>query len=605
MSLPFHPLAEIFPAMSAGELAELVADMRENGFRVGEEIVLIRLDADERARLGAASDWAILDGRHRYLAAVEAGIFPADVDPETRWEFIHFDTEGINGLFTDADVAKGPLAFVISRNLHRRHLSDRQRVSVAAKIANLRRGRPADTAAEVGENPPIGGISAEEAAATLNVAPRQVERARVVHEQGVPELREALDRGDIAVSAAERVARLPEPAQHEEVARLLPNAARAIAPTRREPDDSLDFFPTPPFATRALLERVLPHLGVSKIESAWDPAGGEGHIAEVLREYCPAVHASDLFDYGYRVPGQSLVPVGDFLAHGPATAPIDDWIITNPPFGDLALRFVVHALSLAPNVAMFFRSQWAVEGIERWDTVFRDRPPTLCAFFVERVPLAKGRFDPEGSTLTAYCWLVWQRGESARPPFWIPPGCRDVLTRADDAERFTTHPVTSAPMGVTGPWPLDQSECTSLSNRDASAGGEPSSGAGPQAEAPHAGTGTETPADRERHSEGEPDRRNPGPGPGPAPRPVPSDDDLDIPDFLRRRLTPPSHPSRPPLGERRRSAAELERDARAAIAPRNLTAAVLGDPLPGCSALDRWSGPWRPNASISIKREDK
>src|SRR5690606_27106177 len=39
------------------------------------------------------------------------------------------------------------------------------------------------------------------------------------------------------------------------------NGARAIAARRLEPADSLDYFPTPPWATRALIEVVLPMLG--------------------------------------------------------------------------------------------------------------------------------------------------------------------------------------------------------------------------------------------------------------------------------------------------------------------------------------------------------
>lgn len=215
--------------------------------------------------------------------------------------------------------------------------------------------------------------------------------------------------------------------------------ARSIMGSRQEPDDSLDYFPTPPWATRALMERVFPSFwneptGFRRY-SAWEPACGEGHIAEVLREYFREVTATDIFEYGYND------DTGDFLTVGKDASPVD-WIITNPPFGDNALAFVQQGIKLARvGVAMFFRSQWVVEGIERYETIFRSRPPTLCAFFVERVNLCKGRWEPDGTTATAYCWLVWMKGRKPLPPFWIPPGCRKQLTHADDRERFTARPV--------------------------------------------------------------------------------------------------------------------------------------------------------------------
>jgi hypothetical protein len=44
-------------------------------------------------------------------------------------------------------------------------------------------------------------------------------------------------------------------------AEIAVNGARAIMASRLEPADGLDFFPTPPWATRSLMERVLPDLG--------------------------------------------------------------------------------------------------------------------------------------------------------------------------------------------------------------------------------------------------------------------------------------------------------------------------------------------------------
>lgn len=218
-------------------------------------------------------------------------------------------------------------------------------------------------------------------------------------------------------------------------------AARAIMGSRQEAIDSLDYFPTPPWSTRALLDVVLPHLGVTSFVTAWEPACGEGHMAEVLRETFARVHASDVYDYGYGDEVRDFL--GDWEADGP---PVDaDWIITNPPYHNQALAFVKRALDLSRlGAAVFVRSQWAVEGIERYARLFSRRPPTVCAFFTERVPLCKGRWDPNGSTATAYCWLVWLHGAAPRPTFWIPPGQRVRLTKPDDRARFTASPVIKA-----------------------------------------------------------------------------------------------------------------------------------------------------------------
>jgi hypothetical protein len=209
--------------------------------------------------------------------------------------------------------------------------------------------------------------------------------------------------------------------------------ARSVMGSRVEPADSLDYFPTPPWATRALLADVFPALGVagSRRQSAWEPACGEGHIAEVLREHFRLVRATDIHDYGYG-------DIADFLGMSAGDA---DWIITNPPFGEKTEAFVLRALDLARvGVAMFVRMQW-LETIGRYERLFRDRPPTLISFFCERVNLCKGRWDPDGSTATAYIWLVWMRDTPPRAPFWIPPGRREALSHDDDVARFTAQPV--------------------------------------------------------------------------------------------------------------------------------------------------------------------
>lgn len=214
-----------------------------------------------------------------------------------------------------------------------------------------------------------------------------------------------------------------------------PTVNRATAHARVESEYSADFFPTPPWATRALVEHVLKHLrrdGHCKFQTVWEPACGHGHMAEPLAEYFKKVYASDLHAYGY---GDADT---NFL-----TTKLDgfDWIITNPPFNDLTEKFVIRALELdVTGVAMFVRLQW-LETTGRYERIFAKTPPSQVAIFSERVPIHKGMWNPDGDTLTAYIWLLWIRDMPPQPLFWIPPGCRERLTKPDDVARFTQVPV--------------------------------------------------------------------------------------------------------------------------------------------------------------------
>lgn len=216
----------------------------------------------------------------------------------------------------------------------------------------------------------------------------------------------------------------------------MPRGGLAIAHRRDETDDDpREFFPTPPWATRALVERVLRHLrreGQCQFQNAWEPACGEGHMAEVLREYFLHVEASDAYEYEYRGARAATFKC-DFLTEAHPEA--YDWIITNPPFRK-STDFVLKAIALAgTGVAMFVRLSW-IEGVTRYEKLLRHNPPSLLSVFTERAPLHKARWEPQGSTLTAYAWIVWIKGMPPQPPFWIPPGCRQALAKPDDVKRF-------------------------------------------------------------------------------------------------------------------------------------------------------------------------
>ncbi|TAY66529.1 methyltransferase [Rhizobium leguminosarum] len=202
------------------------------------------------------------------------------------------------------------------------------------------------------------------------------------------------------------------------------NTSSAVMQQRSEPHDSLDDFPTQPWATRALCEYVLTGCYL-KNKTAWEPACNRGHMSVPLLEYFGAVWASDIHDYG--TPGSFQ---HDFLFPVMPLSESPGWIISNPPFR-LAEQFIAKARDLATEgAAMIVRTSF-LEGIGRYENLFSKNPPSIVAQFSERVPMVKGRLTATGSTATSYCWLVWIKGVTSTKLVWIPP-CRKKLERPED-----------------------------------------------------------------------------------------------------------------------------------------------------------------------------
>lgn len=212
------------------------------------------------------------------------------------------------------------------------------------------------------------------------------------------------------------------------------NTSHAVMAQRVESADSLDDFPTPPWATRALIEKII---GVDKVngKTCLEPACNRGFMVKPLEEYFVKVKGSDIFDYGF---GE----VKNFL-DGDYDAESFDWVITNPPF-KLAEEFIVEGLRVAKEgVAMLTRTVF-IESVGRYERLFSVNPPTSFAQFVERVPMVKGRLDKKASTATGYGWIIWQKPKITNSPklLWVPP-CRKLLEKNSD---YLSHDAPQADM---------------------------------------------------------------------------------------------------------------------------------------------------------------
>lgn len=202
------------------------------------------------------------------------------------------------------------------------------------------------------------------------------------------------------------------------------NRSTAVMQRRVEAHDSLDDFPTPPWATRALCEWLLSRGEDLSEQMVREPAANRGHMARPLSEYFAHVLPSDVHDYGVGY------PVRDYLFGPTDDVGLSDWTITNPPFR-LAEQFIERAIERSGRgVAVILRSAF-LESVGRFERLFSARPPSDVLQFAERVPMVKGRLDAEAASATAYAWLVWRNGAESTRLHWIAP-CRNRLERAAD-----------------------------------------------------------------------------------------------------------------------------------------------------------------------------
>jgi hypothetical protein len=166
----FHPIASVLPMLGQADLNALAADIQGNGLR--HRIVLL--------------DGKILDGRNRYKACQIVGVQP---------EFREFNGDG------------DPIAFIISENLCRRHLTASQKALAVAKIADLPRGNPNLKISENANKSQIGTNAhlektIEQAALDVDVSPTTVKQAKRVLHEAPKETIKQIERGEKSVATA-------------------------------------------------------------------------------------------------------------------------------------------------------------------------------------------------------------------------------------------------------------------------------------------------------------------------------------------------------------------------------------------------------------------
>ncbi len=169
--------------------------------------------------------------------------------------------------------------------------------------------------------------------------------------------------------------------------------------------DGPDFFPTPPWATYALIDN-------EKFSGdIWESACGDGAMSRVLAETGRPVRSSDLHNRGF---GEAGV---DFLT---ATRRADN-IVTNPPYNS-AEGFVAAGVEKAQRKFALLLRLAFLEGANRANTIFSRKPPSRVWVFSERITFYPSGAVQKGTGTTAYAWFVWDKSASGTELRWFKPG---------------------------------------------------------------------------------------------------------------------------------------------------------------------------------------
>lgn len=175
-----------------------------------------------------------------------------------------------------------------------------------------------------------------------------------------------------------------------------------------------DFYPTEPWVTRALCRAVdFRHQIVRQPATGhwiWEPAVGDGRMADELRRQGYQVFGSDIHDYGW--PGWKCL---DFRNEDCSERPRPCVaIVTNPPF-DLAIQFIMRAVELTEpargKVAILQRHEF--DAPAKNHPLFKPPYPFAAKLILHKRP--RWSDEDKASPRFPYAWFCWDHRHQGPP----------------------------------------------------------------------------------------------------------------------------------------------------------------------------------------------
>lgn len=205
-------------------------------------------------------------------------------------------------------------------------------------------------------------------------------------------------------------------------------SAALMVERRSRYEEHFDDFPTPPWATRALIKYALGEDAIKK-KIIREPACGRGHMVKTLMEYDPSsVSFSDVDEYD----GYGHYAPANYVEQSMGKV---DWVITNPPF-KLAEAFARKAITEARiGVALILRTLWLDPGAKRYK-FFQTFPPNAVFVYAGRMDAAKGKVVQKNGSFMSHSVFVWDVKNPASLGHtklgWVPHSAQQELERPDD-----------------------------------------------------------------------------------------------------------------------------------------------------------------------------
>lgn len=177
---------------------------------------------------------------------------------------------------------------------------------------------------------------------------------------------------------------------------------KGVSIAGRKRNDGIDFYQTPPCATKDLLKREIFE------GSILEPCCGAGAISRMLDNCYSSDIRTDEDVFGEK--GKDIFTYSDNMF---------DNIITNPPY-KYAQEIVEKSLRIAKKKVAMILKLCFLES-ERRRNMFLNSPLKTVYVFCKRVQMyPEGIEKPKNSGTIAYAWYVWDKSYQGKPMIdWI------------------------------------------------------------------------------------------------------------------------------------------------------------------------------------------